>query len=53
MQRVSHGSRLLRRWMLPVVVLVVAIAGFAGYPRPQRVDAAQLNAFTYCLGRSG
>ena len=31
MQRVSIGNRLLRRWMLLVAVLVVAIAGFAVY----------------------
>jgi len=31
MQRFSLGSRLLRRWMLLVAVLVVAIAGFAVY----------------------
>jgi len=31
MQRVSIGSRLLRRWMLLVAVLVVAVAGFAVY----------------------
>ena len=31
MQRVSIGSRLLRRWMLLVAVLVVGIAGFAVY----------------------
>jgi hypothetical protein len=29
MQRFSIGSRLLRRWMILVAVLVVAIAGFA------------------------
>ena len=31
MQRVSIGSRLLRRWMLLVAVLVIAVAGFAVY----------------------
>ena len=31
MQRVSIGSRLLRRWMVLVAVLVVAVAGFAVY----------------------
>ena len=31
MQRFSIGSRLLRRWMLLVAVLVVAVAGFAVY----------------------
>jgi hypothetical protein len=31
MQRVSIGSRLMRRWMLLVAVLVVAVAGFAVY----------------------
>jgi hypothetical protein len=31
MQRVSLGSRLLRRWMLLVAVVVVALAGFAVY----------------------
>ena len=31
MQRVSVGSRLLRRWMVLVAVLVVAVAGFAVY----------------------
>jgi hypothetical protein len=31
MQRVSIGSRLLRRWMLLVAVVVVALAGFAVY----------------------
>lgn len=31
MQRVSIGSRLLRRWMLLVAALVVALAGFAVY----------------------
>src|SRR3569832_119220 len=31
MQRVSLGSRLLRRWMLLVAVLVIAVAGFAVY----------------------
>jgi hypothetical protein len=29
MQRVSLGSRLLRRWMLLVAVFVIALAGFA------------------------
>jgi hypothetical protein len=31
MQRVSIGSRLLRRWILLVAVVVVALAGFAVY----------------------
>jgi hypothetical protein len=31
MQRVSIGSRLLRRWMVLVAVVVVALAGFAVY----------------------
>ena len=31
MQRFSLGSRLLRRWMLLVAVLVVVVAGFAVY----------------------
>jgi MmpS family membrane protein len=31
MQRVSIGSRLLRRWMYLVAILVVALAGFAVY----------------------
>jgi hypothetical protein len=31
MQRVSLGSRLLRRWMYLVALLVIAIAGFAVY----------------------
>ena len=31
MQRFSIGSRLLRRWMLLVAVLVIAVAGFAVY----------------------
>jgi hypothetical protein len=31
MQRVSIGSRLLRRWTILVAVLVVAVAGFAVY----------------------
>src|ERR1700754_2201481 len=31
MQRVLFGSRLLRRWMILVAVLVVAVAGFAVY----------------------
>jgi hypothetical protein len=31
MQRVSLGSRVLRRWMLLVAVVVVALAGFAVY----------------------
>ena len=29
MQRVSIGSRLMRRWMILVAILVIAIAGFA------------------------
>lgn len=31
MQRFSIRSRLMRRWMLLVAVLVVAIAGFSVY----------------------
>ena len=31
MQRVSIGSRLLRRWMLLVAVVVIGLAGFAVY----------------------
>ena len=31
MQRVSLGSRLLRRWMVLVAVFVIALAGFAVY----------------------
>ena len=31
MQRFSIGSRLLRRWMILVAVLVIAVAGFAVY----------------------
>ncbi|MGV0798830.1 MmpS family transport accessory protein, partial [Mycolicibacterium elephantis] len=31
MQRVSIGSRLMRRWMLLVAAFVVAVAGFAVY----------------------
>ena len=31
MQRFSLGGRLLRRWMIVVAVVVVAIAGFAVY----------------------
>ena len=86
MPRFSIGSRLLRRWMLLVAVLVVAVAGFAVYrlngifgshdvtstpsgaandivPIGCRIkidDVVKdertvntLNAFTYCLDKSG
>jgi hypothetical protein len=47
MQRFSIGSRLQRQWMLLVAMVVVALAGFA-------VDITNaLNAFTYCLDKSG
>ena len=49
----------MRRWMLLVAALVVAVAGFSVY-RLNAIFGSQdvtsintLNAFTYCLDKSG
>ncbi len=52
MQRVSIGSRLLRRWMPLVAVLVATIAGLAVYRLNGFLGPHDVT-FTYCLDKSG